>query len=404
MANENNGSKGFTYSATPEWVVEIPAKLSKYITDKLLYREGKFGLFKACEDSVIPFDIPHSNINFTILSQIQAVEKLPGYSSKGIEDLASFLKSCQQPDSGLFIDPMLDERYENREDIYQYTLFRHAVSKYAIAFLKMLGEKPLYPYAAIGDKEKLNVNDYLKFIKEADWSKPWGAGSHTAFRTVELFNLVNEGQKEYIPALCEGIEIILSHQDPETGMWGEGNLPLHEGISGALKVIGRLKFQIGMDIPNMDKLADSIIKHQKNGDFFNCSESILIPRNALEMAIACLESSDYRREELLLTVGSLINDMRGYILPDGSIKDLRSGNQPVQWCGAGIAPKSGKPRGTGVGAICMTYSIGLAAEYLGWSDCTLKSPLEGWRRKLEQYHIVPVVSRDGKVEIVERNR
>ncbi|HHV97441.1 MAG TPA: hypothetical protein GXX37_13415 [Clostridiaceae bacterium] len=386
----------------PEWVAEIPEKLCKLITEKLMYRGEVFGLFKACENSYVEYDIPNSSVNYNILSQFHAIEKLPGYSQSAINGLISFLQGCQQPDTGLFIDPQLDARFEKRDDSEQLLLFRHAISKYAIDFLKFLGAEPLYPFSAISDNQKPDVQSYLKFLKESDWNKPWGTGSHAGFRTVELFRKVNEGKEEYIPALCEGIEIILSKQNPETGMWGSKDIHLAEQLSGALKIIGRLKFQIGMDIPNMDKLADSIIFHQKNSHFFNTTESILIQRNAIEMAVACLESSDYRKEELIQTIKSLIDDMRVYVKDDGSITELRDSTRAVYWCGASVAPKSDKPRSTAVGAMSLIYSIGLAAPYLGWNDCPMKNPLDGWRKNLEQYHIVPVVNKNGKVEIIEK--
>jgi len=384
---------------TPDWVKAIPGNLCNFITEKLLHRGEIFGLFRICENSFVPYDIPSSVRLFGALDSFGKLETAPGYGVPALGKLRDFIQRCQDPETGLFIDPQLDPRFSRKDDAAAYMQFRHAVSKYAIGFLAKLDAEPLHPYSSIGRTGKPDPETYLKHMREGDWNCPWGIGSSSGAQTAELSRLINDGHDEYIPAVREGIEFLLSKQN-EGGMWGPASIPLYQQISGALKVVGRLMFQIGMEMPRMDRLADSIIAHQKAGDFYRSLDCDCVPRNAVEMAVACLESSDYRRDELIETLSLLVDEMREYVTPDGGVSPQRASTGAIGWCGATVAPLSEEPRGTGSSAIL--YGIGLAAAYLGWDDCPLANPLAGWRERVAQFQYVPVITRTGSVDIVRK--
>lgn len=391
-----------SYTEIPQWINELPEKVSCWL--KTVMNKERFGLFMDCVDSEVPFTLPASTIGLSRLMMVDSIllEQVSGYSPERLRETVLYIQNCQQPDTGYFIDPYLDERFVNKHDTEEYKAFRRAITKYSIEFLSCLNAEPLYKCSQTSEKGNPDPQEYLRYIKNGDWDKPWAIGSHAGIQTRELFYLINEGQEKYIESVCEGIDFILSKQNPETGMWGKSSIPLFEQISGTLKIVGRLKFNFGMDIPYLDKLADSCIKYHSNGGFYSEVDDLLLPRNVAEMCIACLESSDYRREEILETLKSLVHLMSKYQMPDGAFASEQTGKHRIQWCGAQISMVSQKPRSNMVGTQAILYILGLLSSYLGWENFKISNPLGNWQEKIEKLKYRIVLNTSGKVEIVKK--
>ncbi len=385
---------------TPDWIFALPDQVSGWIISMM--DQTRFGLFRDCADAEIPFSFPASTIAFENLKNLGRLERLAGYSDQALKNLASFIQPHQQPETGLFIDPCLDACFIEKENPQAYQTFRGAVTAYTIELLGHLGAKPLYPYSTTGKAGKADPAGYLEFVKTADWNSPWGTGSNAAGKTRELFFLINEGHEEFIPAVREGIEFILSKQNPETGMWGSSSIPLFEQISGTLKVIGRFQFWMGFEAPYLDRLADSCIRHHADRSFYAETDDICIPRNVAEMCMACLEHSDYRREDLLQTMVSIADYLRNFQMPDGAFAGNRKGTGPVGWCGSHICGPSQTPRGNMVGVAAALYCLALLSEYLGWRDLPWKFANTGWREKLADLKYKIIRSTTGKIDIVRK--
>lgn len=181
------------------------------------------------------------------------------------------------------------------------------------------------------------------------------------------------------------------------------HVPLYQQISGALKIIGRLKFYMGIDIPHMDRLADSCIKHHANGRFYEHGDDMCFPRNVAEMCIACLEQSDYRRDDLRQTLVSLAEFIRTYQQSDGGFSSSRCGKTDITWCGGRICGPASTPRSNISGAQGAIWAIGMIGNYLGWPDMPFTNPQGDWRDRVESLRYSISLGPDGKVQVAAKN-
>ena len=387
-------------SNAPQWVVDAPDRIADWL---LSVMDGEyFGTFRDCVDAGTPHVFPASGVGLGLLMMTRSLrlEEVPGYSEEALRRVIAHVQGCQCPETGLFIDPCLDDCFPAEQDESARAAFRRAVTGYTIGFLSVLGAKPLHEFSVTGDRGQPDPEAYLEEVTTGDWDKPWAVGSQAGRMTCELFNHLNEGCEEYIPALREGIAFILSKQNPETGMWGSSDIPLFQQISGALKVIGRFQWHIGLHVPYLDRLADSCIQHRADGSFYAGLDEMCIPRNAAEMCMACLEHSDYRRAELLATLASIAEFIHGFQMPDGAFASSRSGTTPIGWCGSLICGRSEKPRSNMNGTQAVAHALGLIGAYLDWSDLPFKNPLDGWREVVAARKYRVDVTSGGKVDIV----
>ncbi|MBN1554899.1 MAG: hypothetical protein JXA11_09145 [Phycisphaerae bacterium] len=387
------------------WIHTLPGSILGWLDDM---NASRWGFYKDCRDAEMDYALPASHVAMRfekLLRNVDDISALPGYSAGQAKSNLEFIQSCQQPDTGFFIDPNLDSRFADKTNPAALEAFRRAVTKYTIDMLwEHYRATPLYPYAESGGHGVPDADEFVTFMRTADWDNPWGAGSHAGGKAREIFNLVNEGREEYISALKQGIEIILSHQNPDTGMWGRSELPLYQQISGALKIIGRFKFFMGIDLPYMDKLADSCIRHHADGGFYpeGNDEDMCFPRNVAEMCIACLEQSDYRREELLKTLASIAEYLRDYQQPDGAFASQRSGRRFLHWNGAVICGNSDTPRSNINGTQGAIWALGMIGNYLGWPEMPFPDPQGDWRERIAKLNYAITISKNGIVEISKK--
>ena len=381
---------------TQDWVYGLKDSIAEWTLS--LMSEERSGFFKACTDAEIPFDFPSSSVcrGFLKKTRPEAFDELAPYE----KDAITFVQGCQDTETGLFIDPCLDARFQMPDDEKALRDFRHAVSKYTIGLLSSLGAEPLYLYSESGEKGTPDPQAYLDYLKNADWDHPWASGSHTAGQTRELFLLLNEGHDELLPVVREGIEMILAQQNPETGMWGSSSIPLYEQISGTLKVVGRFLFSMGMQIPYVEKLADSCITHHADGSFYADGEDMCFPCNVAEMCVACMELSDYRRDELMATLESIAEYIKRYQMPDKAFASNPRGTKAIGWCGASISPPAEKPRSNVNGTQAAVWCLGMIGAYLGWDDMPFSNPQAGWRDRLSRHAYTVNITDDGRVDLI----
>jgi len=387
-----------------KWILDLPKHARKWLaTVQHKPQPGEpWGLFTFSADSKIPYSIPSTRIAWYYAYLCGGIEKMPGYHRNAKPEMAAWVQKHQDPKSHQFIDPLIESCVPNIDDSKVRYTFREAVSKYAVGLLGDCGAKPLYPYTPGANEEgEIDPEHYLKFIKDGDWDKAaWGIGSHAALQTVQLFEQVNKGREDLIPTLIEGTEFIVSKQNPRTGMWGGDKAAICQQIGGAVKVIGRFQWYMGMISPHMDKLADSIIANHRSGAFYEIDASPCVPRNVAEMAYACMEASDYRRDELREVLIGVVAELRRYSREDGSCSETWGGTNSVGWCQAVVSPKSKTPRSDVVGSQLVADTAFRIFERVGWKGQTWPKQ-KNWRTAIEEADNKYKISCDanGKVSV-----
>lgn len=257
-----------------------------------------------------------------------------------------------------------------------------------------------------GNEEgKFDSKHYLEFIKSGDWDHaPWGIGSHAALQTFQLFKLVNEGHDDLIPTLVEGAEFIISKQNPRTGMWGTDDASLAQQIGGTLKVIGRFQGYMGLVVPHMDKLADSIIANHRRGTFYgDGGDTPCVPRNIAEMAQSCIDVSDYRKDELRQVLVELADQLKRFEREDGGFSETWAGASPVYWCGALVSDKAKEPRSDVVGVQLNLDTAVRLYQRLDWTGGPWE-PATDWKTYIEEQGFKYEITCDanGKVRVAPK--
>ena len=242
----------------PAWVDAVRDGARRWIHSVM--SPEHFGLFRISADAQIPYDLQSSAKALSMLERLDALEQVPGWDTPARQETIALVQGLQDADTGFFDDPPLAARLVGADDPEMVLRFRRGTSKWAVGTLRSLGGEPLHPVFATADATgKPNADDALRRIREGDWDQPWGIGSHAGGMLRELFMLVEAGHEQYRGPAGEAAALVLSHQNPSTGMWGAGDIPLYQQISGALKVIGRFQFSLGFQVPHLDRLADSCI-------------------------------------------------------------------------------------------------------------------------------------------------
>ncbi len=390
----------------PKWLFEVHESIGKWIASRA---DRQTSMLKDCIDSEIPFTIPATSHGFAIFEGGLGKSRfeLPDYDKDKEQKIIEYVQNAQDKETGLVIDPYLDPRFREPENEREYRNFRAAVTKYAEGLLKRFGAEFKYPFTEAGGTEKPNPPKAFEYIKTGNWDKPWGIGSHSAGLVRDFFYLINDGHEEYIPYTCEMIEFIMSKQNPETGMWGKSSIPLYEQISGTLKVLGRFFFCLGMEIPHLEKLADSCIEHHKDESFYAEGDDMCIPRNVMEMCVLCIEASDYRKDELEDTLVSILDHIYKYhYKPDGAFSSYHSGTKPIQWCGAKICGESKTPRSNINGTAGACHSFNMIGEYFDWAGKVpfpCKTYQSDWREKIASLKYKIVRTSAGKIDIIRKS-
>jgi len=297
-----------------------------------------------------------------VLSGYIGLENIPGWSKEKQKESIRFWQNWQNAKTGRFFDPRKNDPQNPKSPS------GFCNEKYVIGNLSTLGAKPLYPHttANTGSAEagEIDTEYFLALCKDY---RMMGGGSWAGKMCTEIMQEIQTGQIHLIPVLEQGIENILSQQNPKTGLWSDSDAYHSYGTTAdSLKTLGRLHYRLGVEnLPYMDRLADTLIVHQP--EFVLRQQSVI--RNTSELMTICLETSRYRRDELLAALAAQAEGFKPFL-----------------------------------GDFYSQYGLGLIGGYLHWEDCKFKNPLEFATRGLHlSYRIV--VQEDGKtVKIIRKKQ
>ena len=158
--------------------------------------------------------------------------------------------------------------------------------------LESLGSHVRKPYRKACGYEGQSL---ISFLESRPWkSNPWTAGDQTdalgtAFYHNRKFFGISFDQDTLFSALD-------SMCDPETGLWGEGDL--HLRVNGFYRLTRGTYAQFGRPLPYPEKAVDSVLKHSENEDFFafphgNACDVL----DVIHPLWLCRKQTDHRYEE-----------------------------------------------------------------------------------------------------------
>ena len=287
------------------------------------------------------------------------IEHVPGYTAENHRTAIQWWQSWQNRTTGRFYNPLMTDP-QNPDDAEEF-----CNEKYVVGILHTLSSAPLYPFTTIsgGDGEAGKV-DVEAFYRQTSDLTLRGEGSWAGKMCTELMSLIEQGQDEFIPVLERGISNLLQLQSPDTGLWSTSTDYADYGTtSDALKILGRLHYRLGVEnLPHMKALVDTLINHRHAMQ--SKHDSVL--RNTGELLGICLETIDYRREELHQTMAQHAEAFRNHLGTNYSV-----------------------------------YGLGFLGGYLHWTDCQFKNPVVLMSRGAQWTYRV-VVASELSVRLIEK--
>ena len=199
-----------------------------------------------------------------ILSLLNEIENI---CSEDRANAIAFFQSCQDPDSGFFMDPLITEAdLKGNGHTWEAVKVQMTDIKYGLDYL---GAKPKYELPAKNFADLWAV-DVKKWVLSLDWKNPWLAGWQwdqclQAFSNSEGVGLDVDKNKRVDVAFKIFEEYIM---DPVTGLpLKQGCKDLSVGMAGLFKVLFAYK-KFCRELPYPDKAIDSVLSLQdSSGEF-----------------------------------------------------------------------------------------------------------------------------------------
>ncbi|SFL22277.1 hypothetical protein SAMN03159341_10498 [Paenibacillus sp. 1_12] len=194
-------------------------------------------------DNFIP-DIESSAQALNIIERSGLLPELPERVRQG---LIAFFQNKQDPASGYFYDA--DDNMRKDEVMVGRAL------GYSTNSLRKLGGQPLYtlPHQQQEPPEFMQSPEtYVEWLKSVDLRNSWRGCDLMCAPNHHVAALNVQDQRSYVDAAAA---YFASIQDPETGLWGEGNLYIR--ISGTFKLNMFYK-RFGLSVPHLDRILRTI--------------------------------------------------------------------------------------------------------------------------------------------------
>ncbi len=192
-------------------------------------------------------------------------DALPGGDQR--DQWCHTLISVQDPETGLFIDPLLhpgDLRAGNPGRGYLV----HQTTYFALNALDALDARPVYPlrYA-----DPYCDPAFLKsWLEGLDWSNPWRESNWVMFIAASLY-VKWQWEDNHAARVALGflLDWLDAHQDPETGFWGtrQGASLLH-AMAGGYHFLP-FYFCLGRPIHHPERMIESTLSLQQPDGLFH---------------------------------------------------------------------------------------------------------------------------------------
>lgn len=219
-------------------------------------------------------------------------DALPPLRSR--EEFVQFFQKAQDPDTGIFFDPWVEENRAEPELLESRTAaYNFLTAGYA---LEVLDAKPLYP---IGILDRLSPQRLIDKLNSLPWhNASWGAGAW-----IDHYATAAYLHKKYFQpgfALETLFGWLQLHADPFSGMWGrpvpdKGWL---QAVNGFYRMTRGAHAQFGIPLPHPERTIDTVLAHARDPRYFGEP-----PENACHMLDVvhplwlCAKQTDYRRAE-----------------------------------------------------------------------------------------------------------
>lgn len=290
-----------------------------------------------------PWALQASAIAIGILRDLGELDRVP---SEHKQQAIAFFQSCQEPQSGLFRDPLEDDATHRGPHTWQQVWGqRHGA---ALKAVELLGAQPLHPLPAAQFVDLRHVDGRSFTLEQIDWRNPWGHGESWA-RAIRAYlrHLPASDHHDRHPVLADAFAAIESEiLDPRTGMPSR-RMPDENpsvAMAGLFKVM-MAYLAVRRPVPHACEAIDFTLKLQKPDGEFGCGRNMCINWDAL-WVLRELDKQlggTYRNEEIVASGIALADHLlQHYLKPDGGFafhgERCMTNHHSIQLCPDGHYP------------------------------------------------------------------
>jgi hypothetical protein len=229
--------------------------------ESLRVKNTNYGVYKFCEKG-----------NSTLMSSCFAVftrellNDLSSLSDKERKDWIQYIKNTQDINTGLFIDPLLNEHNLSSKFSREYVL--HQNTMFCLSALNALGAEPDYDLKIINSYR--DASSIVGWLKKLNWSRPWLISNEIMFIMYFLQEDYERNQSERSLGSLNAIFDYLDRtQDPNTGFWGTNDgANIFNGMAGAFHLYF-FYFYFEREIKHEEKIIDATLALQNTDGLFN---------------------------------------------------------------------------------------------------------------------------------------
>jgi len=232
------------------------------------------------------------------------------------QDWVKYLKSFQDPQSGLFCGPEAKERVvDERHDVQH---LNHQLTTFCISALRCFGETCRYPLKFI-DAWK-DADRMVRWLDGLNWQNPWNSGNKVMFLGILLlYNYEHFGDQQAIEALDVWFDWMDHNQKPENGFWGTSrSSDYFYGMGGFYHQFVIYNY-VGRKVRYAERVVDrNLLLQQPDGLF--CPEGggkACDDIDGIDPLVHFYHRYDYRRNDIKAALKRALNGILKNQNPDG---------------------------------------------------------------------------------------
>ncbi len=228
-----------------------------------------------------------------------------------------------------------------------------AESRQSASTLLMVGHRPKHPLPFEWNSE----DSVREFVRSLDWTKPWGAGSHSSH--LVAFVVMNDGPSHGDLARDEVLEIIFEETDrwldERTGAWGKGDVGHVQRINGAMKMLTAYDWA-ELPSPRPTLLLDYVLDERSARDGCGVLDRLFVANQARK------DAPGYRETDLRDFALDAIEEIEQHRQADGGFSYSPRRAQRTYY---GACVSLGGRQGDMHGTVLFTLAFAIALDILG---------------------------------------
>lgn len=197
---------------------------------------------------------------------LEGLRKLQDIPTTERNSWSAYLQGCQDADSGLFLDPLL-EHFPVESAEHDFIYLSHQMTYFALQALDALGMKALYPLRFMEQfRSAQAIEDWLEKL---DWSNAWLQSNRVMFVLAFLIYRAEVEGDRSAPALFHSVlDWLDRNQDPKTGLWGtQYNASLLNAVAATYHFIPFYEY-VHRPVLYVKRIIDAVLSLQQADGLF----------------------------------------------------------------------------------------------------------------------------------------